>query len=63
MTERDTLTGTSMNNIAAAVIFPMIRPVMEEADAGLPSLLTMAGWVVIGIGTHLSAPEFIKMKE
>lgn len=64
MTEQDKLTGTFMNNIAAAaVIFGMIRPMIEGAGAGLPSLLAMAGWVVIGIGAPLSAREFIRTRE
>jgi len=46
-----------------SVIFGMIRPVIDGVDAGLPSLLAMAGWVIIGIGTHFTAREFAKAKE
>jgi len=64
MTERDKLTGTFMNNIAvAAIIFGLLRPMIEGIEAGLPSLLAMAGWVLIGIGAHLVAREFIRARE
>jgi len=64
MMERDKLTGAFLNNLAAAsVIFGMIRPMIEGVKTGLPSMLAMIGWVVIGLGTHWSARQFAKAKE